>query len=246
MKIYELSYPFFYVEFQNREADKLTKINSLARITGFLNAAYRVKLMQSLTPVWHSVAYLDSQFLLLRNASFSSQHSFTLTQQKYNLSELGKWLLLKDSNTAQSQEQIQKALGLFTNRLKYQFSSDLRSQLAEEFRLFSKAERFVEWKCNQSELVKNPRLFSQFCESAPETLQRLCRDQKNVIEVDGESPEEGSSIVLGADTLKDLLEKSEFIEKLVQSSEVTQYALEKLTDAVKLFETQFAQGQDTP
>ena len=79
----------------------------------------------------------------------------------------------------------------------------------------NKVERFVEWKCNQSELVTNPRLFGQFCESSPDALQRLCRDQKNVIGVDDEDPEEGSSIVLGADTLKDLLDKSEFIEKLV-------------------------------
>ncbi len=45
VKIFEISYPYYYCELETKRQDKTTQVGSLSRITGFLNAAHRVKIM---------------------------------------------------------------------------------------------------------------------------------------------------------------------------------------------------------
>ena len=52
----------YYAEFKPREHDQLVQIGSLCRITGFLNAAARVKLLQTISDLnlKTEVLYLDN------------------------------------------------------------------------------------------------------------------------------------------------------------------------------------------
>jgi hypothetical protein len=45
VKIYEISHPYYYCELETKAADRVSQIGSLSRLTGFLNAAHRVRLM---------------------------------------------------------------------------------------------------------------------------------------------------------------------------------------------------------
>ena len=50
-KIFEVQHPFYYTEFEPKILDVVTQVGSLARITGFLNAAHRVALANSLSSI---------------------------------------------------------------------------------------------------------------------------------------------------------------------------------------------------
>lgn len=50
-KIFEVQHPFYYTEFEPKISDVVTQVGSLARITGFLNAAHRVALANSLSSI---------------------------------------------------------------------------------------------------------------------------------------------------------------------------------------------------
>lgn len=98
VKIIDFGYPFYYAEFKQRSTDKLQQIGSLCRITGYLNAVARVKVMQSLEDVSiQSVVYLDNQFLAVKNAALTPKTSFNNGIQAFNLTELGKWQLLLET-----------------------------------------------------------------------------------------------------------------------------------------------------
>ena len=51
VKIFEVQHPFYYTEFEPKISDVVTQVGSLARITGFLNAAHRVALANSLSSI---------------------------------------------------------------------------------------------------------------------------------------------------------------------------------------------------
>lgn len=102
-----MGFPYYYTEFKQRPSDKLTQIGSLCRISGYLNAVARVKLMQSIAEVpINSVTYLDNQFLALKNSALTPKISFTNNAHAFNLTELGKWQLLLETQIQHSREVV--------------------------------------------------------------------------------------------------------------------------------------------
>jgi len=61
-KCFEMSYPYYYVEYMPKKKVKmgnLQQVGSLSRITAFINACQRVKIMESLKGNETKVAFMD-------------------------------------------------------------------------------------------------------------------------------------------------------------------------------------------
>ena len=93
----------YYAEFSPQEIDQVNSVGSLCRITGFLNAAARVKILKTISHlrIVDNVVYLDNQNLLLKNAKLSHEDTFSMQKTDKNTSDLGKWQLIAETTGAQ-------------------------------------------------------------------------------------------------------------------------------------------------
>lgn len=96
VKFHELSYPYFYLEYNPPGSTELCQIGSLTRINSFINACHRVKTLQSLSDVqFANIVYLDSQYALIKNQKIAS------IECQMNIRDIGKWKLKHDTSLEQ-------------------------------------------------------------------------------------------------------------------------------------------------
>lgn len=142
----EIKYPYYYVEYMPENKIKtghLQSIGSLARITSYVSACSRVKLMQSFDGlnVDSDIVYLDKKTLIIKDnkikfnwttgksdqtlASGSGPHQYLhqSSQNSYQGNDIGKWLLEYETAMIDSNEQpaedktVENANHLFQNHL---------------------------------------------------------------------------------------------------------------------------------
>ena len=94
--MYEIANPYYYIEYYPNESDQLQQVGSLLRITSFVNACHRVKIIQTLASIGDikqdSLLYLDSSsYMLLKNQWLQSGVASASANPK---DLLGKWKLL--------------------------------------------------------------------------------------------------------------------------------------------------------
>ena len=96
----DLGSPYhYYAEFKPKETNQLTSIGALCRITGFLNAAARVRILTTISDLSfkNQVLYLDNQHLFLKNATLRPYHMFSCQQTDASPHDLGKWQLVAET-----------------------------------------------------------------------------------------------------------------------------------------------------
>eukprot|EP00347_Sterkiella_histriomuscorum_P001027 403373619 len=130
-KFYEISHPYYFIEYFPDGSDPLQQVGSLYRLTAYINACNRVFLSQQMCKISpKNILYMDQQHLLLKNQWLNQQQqnqNTSLVDQQ--LQSFGKYklivqtLIVKDQDDLKSQEQ---------NEITQMPKFDLESQKAEQ------------------------------------------------------------------------------------------------------------------